>query len=131
MEIRTLNRVGKFLGARRGPRAKATGRRYLLNLRQAAEFLGVSAETLRDWIKAGRLEAHKRYVGGDRSDPRSWRWMIPEPALIRFMGEWLFTGATLSVPPSRRPLPPRGPHGRFLRILPCSSGDPPGGQGGC
>jgi hypothetical protein len=127
-EIRTLSRMDKFFSAKRGPKAKATGRRYLMNLRQAAEFVGVSAETLRDWIKAGRLEAFKRYVGGEKADPRSWRWMIPEPALMRFMGEWLFTGATLSVPPNRRSLPPRGPDGKFL---PCSSGDPPGGQGGC
>ncbi len=122
-----LNHLTRWFGGKPGPRAKATGRRLLVNLRQASELLSVSPETVRDWIREGRLSAIKRYVGGNREDERSYRWLIPETELMRLIQGWLAESQDLCARSRERPLPPRGQDGRFL---PCSSEEPPGGQGG-
>lgn len=44
--FRALNRLTRWLGGKSGPRAKATGRRLLVNLRQASKLLNVSPGTV-------------------------------------------------------------------------------------
>ena len=128
--FRALNHLTRWLGGKPGPRAKATGRRLLVNLRQASELLNVSPETIRDWIKEGRLHAAKRYVGGNSDDDRSYRWLVPETELMRLIQGWIAESMDIRTMSRRRPLPPRGPDGRWTKVRPRSNGGPPGSQGG-
>lgn len=47
----------------------------LLSIAKTARMLGVSKQTIRNWIKAGRLKGAHRLIGGKSM------WRIPESAL--------------------------------------------------
>lgn len=47
------------------------------NITQVSQILGVKVRTVRDWIKQGKLKAHKY--------PVSNRWFIPESEIKRLM----------------------------------------------
>ena len=83
-------------------------------LKELAETLHLTPETLRDRIKGGRLEAVKRYIGGNRDDPRSYRWLVHDTAAIAFMQREavsMLTATTARLPGFMR----RGLKGRFAR----------------
>lgn len=51
--------------------------RDYLTTSQAAEFLGVSAGTVRNWERAGRLRAHRHPINGYRLfDPRDLKDLL-------------------------------------------------------
>ena len=105
-------RMRRFLAERHKPRlAKTTGGGGLYDLRMVGEFFGVSPGTLRAWIRAGRLQAFRKYRGGLASDPRSWRWVVTQEEVERFFMEWL-GGGRLQRPATENP---RGPNGRYIR----------------
>ncbi len=60
-------------------------------LKEFAQFIHLSPETLRDRIAEGRLQAVKQYRGGRREDPRSYRWLVSEEARHAFMVNELVT----------------------------------------
>jgi hypothetical protein len=63
----------------------------LLNIRQAAEFLGVSLDTLRRWDKSGKLVAINK-EGGTHRYYREKELEIFASDLMRFASEWIQDG---------------------------------------
>jgi excisionase family DNA binding protein len=54
-----------MIGAAHGGRRVAKLRDYM-RIAQAAEYLGVSPNTLRNWERAGKIPAHRHPVNGYR-----------------------------------------------------------------
>jgi len=67
-------------------------------LKEFGQVVHLSPETLRDRIKEGRLEAVKQYRGGNRDDPRSYRWLVSNEAGIRFIQSEILAAMTATVP---------------------------------
>lgn len=63
----------------------------LLNIRQAAEFLGISLDTLRRWDKSGKLIAIKK-EGGTHRYYREKDLEIFTSDIMRFASEWIENG---------------------------------------
>jgi len=83
-------------------------------LKELALTLSLTPETLRDRIREGRLEAVKQYIGGNRDDPRSYRWLVHDTAAIAFMQREVLSMLTATTP--RLPgFMHRGLKGRFAR----------------
>jgi len=80
--------------------------------REVANMLGVQPASVRLWIKQGRLRAVVKYRGGDKSDPRSWRWWVRWSDLKAFLERDLFPGPTRMLRPP--PMHERDTTGRFL-----------------
>ena len=85
-------------------------------LKEFGQVVHLSPETLRDRIKEGRLEAVRQYRGGNRDDPRSYRWLVSNEAGIRFLQSELLSALAATTPRApgwmRRELRDRS--GRFL-----------------
>ncbi len=58
-----------------------------MTLKQFGEMVCLSAATLRDRIHEGRLKAIRVYRGGDKTDPRSWRWLVSERSREDFIAK--------------------------------------------
>ena len=67
-------------------------------LRELETLLYLSPSTLRNRIREGRLAAVKRYRGGNKADPRSWRWLVRNEAGIRFMQREILSTMTATTP---------------------------------
>jgi excisionase family DNA binding protein len=63
----------------------------LLNIRQAAEFLGISLDTLRRWDKSGKLTAIKK-EGGTHRYYREKDLEIFTSDIMKFASEWIEGG---------------------------------------
>jgi hypothetical protein len=70
-------------------------------LRELEKIVHPTPWTLRDRIKEGRLTAVMRYKGGNRDDPRSYRYLVPESAVMAFVKAELLS--------SLKAWPPRWP----------------------
>jgi excisionase family DNA binding protein len=60
--------------------AMAEQERIALSIAEAAEQVGMSEKTIRDWIKAGKFPAVQ--LGG-----RKGRWLVPVDALRRWLDD--------------------------------------------
>ena len=108
-----MNRaIWRWLEASRKAEAKRAASRMVYQTREVADMLGVQPASVRLWIKQGRLRGALKYRGGDKSDPRSWRWWVTWVDLRAFLEQDLFPGPTRMLRLS--PMRPRGPSGRFL-----------------
>ena len=67
-------------------------------LKEFGEVVHLSPETLRDRIREGRLDAVRRYRGGNRDDPRSYRWLVSNEAGVKFMQSEILSAWNATVP---------------------------------